>query len=367
MTVKSFEPKYMKLGVLTAALQELTPRAVRDKDPDRAIEDWLVFAREIGADNIQISAAVHPSESDVPPEAMLDPVANTLDLRAAVRRCARQAGPGGGQGGQGRHLRLRLLRQPPSPRPGSAQEEARVHAARVRRGRASWRRRRLRVRGAKPDAEHGSEPRAIYPGLHPSAQGGQGARPDLSRRAVPDARLDDGRQLAQQHRLHARCLDRAAPDLREARRRRPVPHSLRSVARHPHGAGHALDLPVPQGRGLRLPDRRFPRQGAGHRREGRVRPGATAARPWSAATGRTASRRRTRPIRSTPGSSRWRSPSTSCRAPPGTIRSRTCRTARSTGSTISSRRASSCRSTSRRRTSSSSTSTRGRASRTRSA
>jgi sugar phosphate isomerase/epimerase len=81
MSVKAFEPKYMRLGVLTAALQELTPRDLRDKDPDRAIEDWLFFAREIGADNIQISAALHPSESDVPPEAMLDPVANTLDLR----------------------------------------------------------------------------------------------------------------------------------------------------------------------------------------------------------------------------------------------------------------------------------------------
>jgi sugar phosphate isomerase/epimerase len=81
MTPKPFEPKFMKLGVLTAALQELTPRAVRDEDPDRAIEDWLAFAREIGADNIQVSAALHPSESDVPPEAMLDPVANTLDLR----------------------------------------------------------------------------------------------------------------------------------------------------------------------------------------------------------------------------------------------------------------------------------------------
>jgi sugar phosphate isomerase/epimerase len=81
MSVKAFEPKYMKLGVLTAALQELTPREVRDPDPDRAIEDWLFFARELGADNIQLSAALHPSESDVPAEAMLDPVANTLDLR----------------------------------------------------------------------------------------------------------------------------------------------------------------------------------------------------------------------------------------------------------------------------------------------
>src|ERR671939_697513 len=81
MTVKPFEPKFMKIGVLSAALQELTPRDVRDRDPDRAIEDWAAFARELGADYMQLSAALHPSESDVPAEAMLDPVANTLDLR----------------------------------------------------------------------------------------------------------------------------------------------------------------------------------------------------------------------------------------------------------------------------------------------
>ena len=78
---RSFEPQFMKIGVLTAALQELTPRDVRDDDPDRAVEEWIAFAREMGADNIQLSAALHPSESDVPPEAMLDPGANTLDLR----------------------------------------------------------------------------------------------------------------------------------------------------------------------------------------------------------------------------------------------------------------------------------------------
>jgi sugar phosphate isomerase/epimerase len=86
MTVTAFAPKFMKVGVLTAALQELTPRQVRDADPDRAIEDWLKFARELGADEIQLSAALHPSESDVPPEAMLDPVANTLDLRQPFDR-----------------------------------------------------------------------------------------------------------------------------------------------------------------------------------------------------------------------------------------------------------------------------------------
>jgi sugar phosphate isomerase/epimerase len=84
--IRSFEPRVMPIGVLTAALQELTPRARRDADPDLAIEDWLVFARELGVDCIQLSAALHPSESDVPGEAMLDPVANTLDLRAPFSR-----------------------------------------------------------------------------------------------------------------------------------------------------------------------------------------------------------------------------------------------------------------------------------------
>ena len=79
--VKSFEPVYMPVGVLTAALQELTPRRLRDPDPDLAVEDWLQYAADVGADSIELSAAIHPDLSDVPAEAMLDPVANTLDLR----------------------------------------------------------------------------------------------------------------------------------------------------------------------------------------------------------------------------------------------------------------------------------------------
>src|SRR5215813_2019549 len=81
MDIRQFEPQFMKIGVLTAALQELTPLEVRDRDPDRAVEEWIEFARDLGVDNIQLSAALHPTESDVPAEAMLDPVANTLDLR----------------------------------------------------------------------------------------------------------------------------------------------------------------------------------------------------------------------------------------------------------------------------------------------
>jgi sugar phosphate isomerase/epimerase len=77
----AFAPRLMRLSVLTAALQELTPRERRDPDPDLAIEEWLEFAKQIGCPNIQLSSALHPTRSDVPAAAMLDPVANTLDLR----------------------------------------------------------------------------------------------------------------------------------------------------------------------------------------------------------------------------------------------------------------------------------------------
>ena len=86
MSTSAFAPKPMKLSILTAALQELTPRDQRDADPDLAIEEWLQFARDIGSPNIQLSAALHPTESDVPAEAMLDPVANTLDLRQPLNK-----------------------------------------------------------------------------------------------------------------------------------------------------------------------------------------------------------------------------------------------------------------------------------------
>lgn len=102
MSTATFQPRCMKLSVLTAALQELTPREKRDPDPDLAVEEWLDFAREIGSPNIQLSAALHPSLSDIPAEAMLDPVANTLDLRepfsparaARVQRAMASSGVG---------------------------------------------------------------------------------------------------------------------------------------------------------------------------------------------------------------------------------------------------------------------------------
>lgn len=80
MTIQ-FQPEYMQIGVLTAALQELTPRDQRRKDPDRAVEDWIRFGREIGVRRLQLSSALPEDLADVPAEAMLDPVADHLDLR----------------------------------------------------------------------------------------------------------------------------------------------------------------------------------------------------------------------------------------------------------------------------------------------
>jgi sugar phosphate isomerase/epimerase len=86
MAAHGFQPKTMQLSVLTAALQELTPRDKRDADPDLAVEEWLEFARRLDCPNIQLSAALHPSCANGPSEALLDPVANTLDLRQPFDR-----------------------------------------------------------------------------------------------------------------------------------------------------------------------------------------------------------------------------------------------------------------------------------------
>ena len=75
-----FKPEYMQLSVLTAALQELTPRDKRKKDPDLAVEEWIEFAGQIGVKRLQMSSALPAEIADVPPEAMLDPVADHLNV-----------------------------------------------------------------------------------------------------------------------------------------------------------------------------------------------------------------------------------------------------------------------------------------------
>ncbi len=79
MTI-DFKPECMQISLLTAALQELTPREKRRKDPDLAVEDWIRFGREVGVRRLQLSSALPEELADVPPEAMLDPVADHLNV-----------------------------------------------------------------------------------------------------------------------------------------------------------------------------------------------------------------------------------------------------------------------------------------------
>jgi len=71
----------MRTAVLTAALQQIVPREKQDRDPLLPVMRWLKLAEEIGCDGIQLAAALHPDDSYVPPEAMLDPAADHLPLR----------------------------------------------------------------------------------------------------------------------------------------------------------------------------------------------------------------------------------------------------------------------------------------------
>ena len=79
MTVE-FKPEYMQISLLTAALQELTPRDVRRKDPDKAMEDWIQFGHDCGVERLQFSSALPEELADVPPEALLDPVADHVNV-----------------------------------------------------------------------------------------------------------------------------------------------------------------------------------------------------------------------------------------------------------------------------------------------
>ena len=211
-TIRAFEPKFMKVGILSAALQELTPRDVRDVDPDRAIEDWIAYARELGADELQLSAALHPNDADVPPEAMLDPVANTLDLRkpfdgqraTRVQAALKSAGIALSDLAYFDNLLHHDVGQ---------EEEARLPPACVRGRPGAWRPRGLRLRRPEQRADARAEPRRVRIGVRAAAQRREGARAGLSRRAMSDAGMDDRRRLAQQHRVHARRVDRVAPHL----------------------------------------------------------------------------------------------------------------------------------------------------------
>ena len=85
------------------------------------------FASDLGADCIELSAAIHPDLADIPAEAMLDPVANTLDLRQPFDEEPGEASPGGRRRHGRRDRRRRVLRRPAARGPGHPAQEARLH------------------------------------------------------------------------------------------------------------------------------------------------------------------------------------------------------------------------------------------------
>ena len=197
----------MKVGVLTAALQELTPREVRDADPDRAIEDWIAFARELGR-------RLHPAVGGAAPDrdrraARGDARSGREHARPAqavrqgsrARACRRRS-----KAHRRRHLRHRLLRQHAAPRSGDPRRRSTTSCCAC-----STPPSLLGVDavcgfvGRNQQRSMDENLRRLRGAVRAAAQGREGARPDLPRRAVPDAGLDDRRQLAQQHRLHARA------------------------------------------------------------------------------------------------------------------------------------------------------------------
>ena len=286
----------MKVGVLTAALQELTPRDVRDADPDRAIEEWVEFARTLGADYIQLSSALHPSETDVPPEAMLDPVANTLDLRKPFDK------------DRARRVEAVLKANRIGISDVGYFDNLLHHDPAIRKKKHDF-----MLRAFDAAALLGVNAVCGFVGRNQQHSMDENLV-DFEQWFVPLLKEAKARGLTYRveqcpmpgwttgdnwHNNIAYApgpLDRAAPHLRETRRRRPVPHPLRSVARDPDGTGHAVDLSVPEGRGLQLPHRRVPREGPGRRLEGRDRLGFRRPDDGARRLHRRQGRRRMRPI-----------------------------------------------------------------------
>ena len=247
MPIRKFEPKFMKIGVLTAALQELTPRKVRDKDPDRAIEEWLEFGRELEVDYIQLSAALHPSEADVPPEAMLDPVANTLDLRkpfdkARAKRVA-AAMKTTGIGLSDIAYFDNMLHHDPGVRKKKMDFMLRVFDAAALLGAEAVCGFVGRNQTHSMDQNLADFEQHFVPLLKKAKERGLAFRVEQ----CPMPGWTTGDNFHNNIGYTPGRVDRVAPHLREAWSRRPVPHSLRPLPRHPHGARHAFALSVLEG------------------------------------------------------------------------------------------------------------------------
>ena len=236
------------------------------------------------ADYIQLSAALHPSRADVPAGGdARSGGQHARPARSPSTRRARERVAGGAAMPTGVGMsRPRLLRQhaPRRPRRSGAKKHdfmLRVFDAAV----AAGRRRGLRLRRPQPEARAWTRTSiASRATFVPLLQGGEGARAHLPRRAVPDAGLD-----------HAATTSTTTSPTRPgtwiALHRICEKHGVGDQFRIHYDPSHAILMGQDtrsifqylKDDGLRLPDRRLPREGPGHRRQGRRRPGATAARP----------------------------------------------------------------------------------------
>ena len=71
----------MRVGVLTAAIQDIVSREERNANPLSAVFAWLDLGKEMGLDCLQVAAALHPDDHYIPPAAMIDKLADHLPLR----------------------------------------------------------------------------------------------------------------------------------------------------------------------------------------------------------------------------------------------------------------------------------------------
>jgi sugar phosphate isomerase/epimerase len=77
-------PQLMRIAVLTAACQDIASRDEQQSNPKKAAMKgaltWIDVAKKLGID-LQLSSAFPVVDGIVPPESMLDPVANHLPIR----------------------------------------------------------------------------------------------------------------------------------------------------------------------------------------------------------------------------------------------------------------------------------------------
>ena len=287
MTARPFEPKFMKMSVLTAALQELTPREIRDEDPDRAIEEWLrVRARARLPEHPALGRAA-PDRDRRAARGDARPGRQHARPAQAVRQDARQARARGDEGDGRRHHRPRVLRQPAPRRQRPCARRSIDFMLRVFDAAALLGHRgRVRLRRPQPEAADGPEPRR-------SSRKSSSRCSRRRRRAASSTASSSARCPAGPSATTSTTTSPTRPGTWIALHRICEKHGVGDQFRIHYDPSHAILMGQDtrsifqylKDEGYDFIDRRLSRQGPGRSTRRASRPGATAARPWSAATG----------------------------------------------------------------------------------